>query len=381
MINSLYIRHQDLKEAAAVERRRQLEEARKQRIFNARRRVIGIDATALEHQVKEKQEIEQDAQERQRKFAEEQRRQSRFLEQKNREQQQLRHQLDNEVNRFRSLYQRPEQSRDFDLFDPDGLKKSLPARVGDDDPRLSVSGAQIFDGEDLTEKDRKRIQKQQQRSWLEQQIRDKRQAEQERIAAEKFLEQALDAREQRVRQLAAEERNIRHKIQENVDQFNRQLMQQQEYEKQQKKQEEEEYNLAEIYNNVTSDILTENPEVATSNLGPNRIIPYAYKGMSAAELEQIRLGQMQQKEELERRRQAEQTNKEAWDQLANDFDRTVVLRDRELNRRRHELAERIRQENVQLSDEQQRKLAHMDRVVYQNRPTMAYFEQFNTTSR
>ncbi|XP_019563905.3 RIB43A-like with coiled-coils protein 2 [Aedes albopictus] len=381
MLNSLYIRHQDLKEAAALERRRQYEEARKQRIFNARRRVIGIDATALEHQVKEKQEIEQDALERQRKFEEEQRRQNRFVQQKNREQQLLRHQLDNEVNRFRALYQRPEQSRDFDLFDPDGLKKSLPARMGDDDPRLSVSGAQIFDGEDLTEQDRKRIQKQQQRSWLEQQIRDKRQAEQDRIAAEKFLEQALEAREQKVRRLAAEERNIRHKIQENVDQYNRQLRQQQEYERQQKKQEEEEDNMAEIYNNLTSDMLTENPEVAVSNLGPNRIIPYAYKGMSEAELEQIRIGQMQQKEELERRRQEEQNNKEAWDQLASDFDRTVVLKDRELNCRRHQLAEQIRRENVQLSDEQQRKLSHLDQVVYQNRPTMAYFEQFNTTSR
>ncbi|XP_062556055.1 RIB43A-like with coiled-coils protein 2 [Armigeres subalbatus] len=381
MLNSLYIKHQDLKEAAAVERRRQYEEARRQRIFNARRRVIGIDATALEHQVKEKHEIEQDALERRRKFEEEQRRQTQFLERKNREQKLLRHQLENEVNHFRSLYQRPEQSRDFDLFDPNGLKKSLPARVGDDDPRLSISGAQIFDGEDLTEKDRKRLQMQQQRSWLEQQIRDKRQAEQDQIAADKYLEEALEAREQRVHQLATEERNIRHKIQENVDQYNRHLMQQQEYERQQKQREDEEDNLAEIYNNLTSDMLTENPEVAISNLGPNRIIPYAYKGMSEAELEQIRIGQMQQKEEMERRRQEEQNNKEAWDQLANDFDRTVVLKDRELNQRRHQLAEQIRRENVQLSDEQQRKLAHMDQVVYQNRPTMAYFEQFNTTSR
>lgn len=381
MLNSLYIKHQDLKEAAAVERRRQYEEARRQRIFNARRRVIGIDAAALEHQVNEKHEIEQDALERRRKYEEEQRRQTQFLERKNREQKLLRHRLENEVNHFRSLYQRPEQSRDFDLFDPNGLKKSLPARIGDDDPRLSVSGAQIFDGEDLTEKDRKRLQKQQQRSWLEQQIRDKRQAEQDQIAADKYLEEALEAREQRVHQLATEERNIRHKIQENVDQYNRHLMQQQEYERQQKRREDEEDNLAEIYNNLTSDMLTENPEVAISNLGPNRIIPYAYKGMSEAELEQIRIGQLQQKEESERRRHEEQTNKEAWDQLANDFDRTVVLKDRELNQRRHQLAEQIRRENVQLSDEQQRKLAHMNQVVYQNRPTMAYFEQFNTTSR
>ncbi|XP_065073068.1 RIB43A-like with coiled-coils protein 2 [Ochlerotatus camptorhynchus] len=381
MLNSLYIKHQDLKEAAAIERRRQYEESRRQRIFNARRRVIGIDTAALDHQLKEKHEIEQEELERKRKFEEEQRRQNQLVQQKNREQQLLRHQLENDVNHFRSLHQRPEQSRDFDLFDPNGLKKTLPARLGDDDPRLTVSGAQKFDGEDLTEKDRKRIQMQQQRSWLEQQIRDKRQAEMDRVAAEKFLEETLEAREQRVRQLAAEERTTRHRIQGNVDQFNRHLMQQQEYDRQQKKREEEEDNLAEIYNHLTSDILTENPEVAASSLGPNRIIPYAYKGMGPEELEQIRVGQLQQKEELERRRQAEQNHKEAWDQLANDFDNTVVLKDRELNRRRQKLAEQIRRENSQLSDEQQRKLAFLDREVYQNRPTMAYFEQFNTTSR
>jgi hypothetical protein len=38
-------------------------------------------------------------------------------------------------------------------------------------------------------------------------------------------------------------------------------------------------------------------------------------------------------------------------------------------------------ENNDLAREQQQKLKYMDNVVYQNRPTMAYFEQFNTTSR
>ncbi|EDS31217.1 protofilament ribbon protein [Culex quinquefasciatus] len=381
MLDQLFTKHQDLKETAAIERRRQSEEARRARIFNARQRVIGIDTTALEQQLQEKHEQLQAEQERKRKFAEEQRRQNQVVNRKQHEQQQLRHLLNSEENRFRRLYQRPEQSRDFDLFDPDGLKKALPARVGDDDPRLSVSGAQKFDGEDLTERERRRLQMQQQRSWLEQQIRAKRQAEQDRIAGERFLEEALEAREQRVHQLASEERYAKQKVKESVDNFNRQLMNQQEYERRQKKQQEEEDNRAEIYNHLSSDILTENPEVAKSALGPNRIIPYSYKGMGPEELEQIRNGQLEQQQEMRRLRQAEANNKEAWDRLANQFDQTVVMKDRELNRRRRELAGRVGFENLQLSDEQRRKLEFMDRQLYQNRPTMEYFNQFNTTSR
>ena len=48
----------DLKEAAAIERRRNLEEQRKARIFNAKTRLIGIDKQALEQQMKDRQQME-----------------------------------------------------------------------------------------------------------------------------------------------------------------------------------------------------------------------------------------------------------------------------------------------------------------------------------
>ncbi|XP_049300841.1 RIB43A-like with coiled-coils protein 2 [Anopheles funestus] len=381
MLNSLFINHQDQKEALAIERRRRFEESRKQRIFNARRRLIGVDTDTLGYQIQEKHEAEQAQAEQQRKFAEEMRRQEQVLLLKQHEQRQERIREDNEINRFRASHQKPEQSRDFDLFDPDGLKKSLPARVGDDDPRLSVSGAQIFDGEDLEERHRRKVQVEQQRSWLEQQIREKRQAEIDRRAAEKFLEDSLMSRENRLHQLATQERFARGKIHEAVNEFNRRLMNEQEQQRMRREREEQEDNLAEIYNNLTSDVLTENPDVAKSSFGPNRVITAQYKGMSPEEIEQIRRTQELQQEELKRKRQNEANTRKAWDQLANDFDRTVTMKERELTRRRHSLAEQIRQENHLLSLEQQRKLQHLDKVVYQNRPTQAYFDQFNTCSR
>ena len=43
--------------------------------------------------------------------------------------------LNSALNEFRSLHQQPDGRREFDLYDPDGLKKDKPARVSDNDPR------------------------------------------------------------------------------------------------------------------------------------------------------------------------------------------------------------------------------------------------------
>lgn len=48
----------DLKEAAAIERRRSEEEKRKSRIFNSKTRIIGVDLQALEQQVKDRKHME-----------------------------------------------------------------------------------------------------------------------------------------------------------------------------------------------------------------------------------------------------------------------------------------------------------------------------------
>lgn len=49
----------DYKEAAAIERRRNQEEQRKSRIFNAKTRIIGIDRQAVDQQVKDRRQMEE----------------------------------------------------------------------------------------------------------------------------------------------------------------------------------------------------------------------------------------------------------------------------------------------------------------------------------
>lgn len=69
--------------------------------------------------------------------------------------------LNKSLNDYRKTFQRKEDTREFDLNDPDILKKDKPARVSDDDPRLGISSLQKFSGEDLNSKERKKLQQEQ----------------------------------------------------------------------------------------------------------------------------------------------------------------------------------------------------------------------------
>lgn len=87
------------------------------------------------------------------------------------------------VSDFQKNFQKPETRREFDLSDPQALKKDRPARLSDSDPRCTVSGLQKFMGEDLNYSLRMKFQKEQLREWSLQQQRDWKNA----LADKKFL--------------------------------------------------------------------------------------------------------------------------------------------------------------------------------------------------
>ena len=69
--------------------------------------------------------------------------------------------LNQSLNAFRNAFQKKEDTREFDLNDPDSLKTDKPARISDDDPRCGISSLQMFSGEDLNSKERKQLQQEQ----------------------------------------------------------------------------------------------------------------------------------------------------------------------------------------------------------------------------
>ncbi len=107
------------------------------------------------------------------------------------------------LNEFRSLHQQPDARREWDLQDPEMLKKDKPARVNDDDPRCGPASLQKFDGEDLNSKARLRYQQEQLREWSLQQQHEKNISKQQQAMANKlydFKQFELDARARALQQ-------------------------------------------------------------------------------------------------------------------------------------------------------------------------------------
>lgn len=383
MLNNLKVAatKSDLKEASMIEQRRKFEEERKKRIFNAKERVIGIDKRDLEQQIAEKERLANAKIELEQKFLAQQDQVDAIVNQKEREMRMEKLRIQNDLNEYRAKFQRPEDRREFDLYDPKGKKKDLPARISDTDPRITISSAQKFEGEDLACHERKKAQIEQQKFWLLQQMREKKEAEASRREAERYESEALIAREQRTLELERSERHGKQKMLAAVTKFNQELAFEQENRRKIHQIQEQEDNLAEQLNHITSDILTEGPDAEKSNFGPHRIIPYSYRRMTQEQIDALKAGQVQQLHENQKIRDEERSIETKWAQMTENQSRTMSLMERDEMRKRHYEMARMRQANQELADEQNRTRAHIDRIVYTNEPTNEYYGMFNTTSR
>ncbi|CAB3241489.1 unnamed protein product [Arctia plantaginis] len=371
---------QDRKEAQNRERRRQCELERRSRIFNARNRKIGVDLPFLERQVAEKRAERDDQNRKDLAFAVQMIKDSNLavvLEAREKEE---RRRIGEEIDKYRKMYQRLEDRREYDLNDPDVLKKQLPPRASDGEP-VGLSSAQKFEGEDLDYEERKKIMADQKNSWLEQQVQERKAAQEERKKAEAAYMMAIKARDDRASELDRMERECRYRLGQANLKYNEALATEKKQLEQVMKAQEEADNTAEMYNNLTSDMLTENPDVAKSALGKDRAIGFMYKGMNQEELKKFYAAQKEQMAAAKAKREAEEKMEAEWQALAKAIQREVARQDITDQRKRREIARQLMEENQLIALQQKEKQKYFNEVVYNNTPTDAYYSQFNTTTR
>lgn len=77
------------------------------------------------------------------------------------------------VQAYREQMQQRHMRKEWDLNDPNSLRKERPTRDGDDDPYCGPSSIQKFGGEDLEYGNRTRKQQQQQAQWVVEQMAEK----------------------------------------------------------------------------------------------------------------------------------------------------------------------------------------------------------------
>ncbi|CAF1241952.1 unnamed protein product [Adineta steineri] len=371
----------DHKEKAAIERRRRAEQERQGRIFNSKYRQIGVDKNTLDQQIQDRKWMEDLEQKRASAFAKDAVRNDTIAQLLQRRQEYDERENNRALNEFRALHQQPFAQREWDLNDPDFLKKDMPARISDDDPRCGIATLQKFQGEDLNSRARAKYQQEQLREWSRLQKEDQLRAQQEQHAADHLFFAKQNELDQRAVELQRAEEQCRRDINKSVRNYNDALFQENQERRALKKRQEDYDNYAEMTNMVTSDLLSENPDQAMSQFGPHRVVVDRWKGMGEDRLQRIRDEQQQQLEEKKRRDEEERQREQEWGQRRIAEAKAGMIAEKQLERDRRAFEHDLKNDNQRLSNEQRNLKSYLDRVVYTNQPTAAYFTQFNGSSR
>jgi len=224
---------------------------------------------------------------------------------------------------------------------------------------IGVSSLKIFDGEDLTYGDRKRIQALQQKDWIEQQIKEK----QERLKAEKeaesnFANQTLQLNSMR-KNLEEDYEHKQKMMKKAVMQSNRTLAQEKEDRDLNDKVREDLDKKTHLEYNTGHDFYTENTETCQSQLAGHRVIPYHWKGMNDHQRGEILNEQEKQRKEADNQKKLQKEEERLYALQAEHQRKMMIQMEREKTRRKEELTKNQKEFNLLKNEEQQIKIKTM----------------------
>jgi len=368
-------------EARVIERRRRLEEERKMRIFNAKQRTIGVDRQALEIQIQEREMMKEMERQRDQAFADRLLVTEQRVQLMDRDVQRARKDATLSVQAYREQMQQKNMRKEWDLNDPLTLRKDRPARVADDDPIVGPASLQKFSGEDLEYGNRVRKQQQQQATWVVEQMAEKQaqidnEREMERILAERQAE--IDERRA---QMESEELNSRGTMNEAVRDYNLALADVKKRTETMGRLNEMEDAAEEINSQLTSDFLTENRNTTVSSIAPHRYLKYHFKGLPEEQLLNIRDEQIRQAASKAQRNMNEKEEEQNWDLVQEAVRRNLVAGEREVFRRKQELARQVAEEQRRQAEEARIRKDVLYKQVYSGAIDESFFAQFGASSR
>jgi len=359
-------------------RRRQTDLERRARIFDAKRRMIGVDKEALDAQVAEKQRLKNMGKGDDKRGDLDMLAIDKQLKLIEIDKQRQRREQETHCKEYSLQNLNFQSRREFDLNDPLEKRKGMPARVGDDDARCGPSSLQKFSGEDLMKDERIRQQRAAMVSSIEQQKFEK--AMLAKIAKKNdggvgFAMQVEEITSLR-NEIESNEVSLRKELQrkqydENMAQAN---------ENAEKRngmvRANMEANQRELEFHTSDKFLNEN---APSHFN-NRVIRDAYKGSSREERVQVAAEQRQQVMEREVVKVTDEQDNRQFANTVENTRRQLVAMERDKQRRRREMREQTAQDNLKLQAEQRANTKHMNKL-YQNSFAPEFFEQFGTGCR
>lgn len=357
-----------------VTRRREMEMERRQRIFDAKRRTIGLDTKTLDAQVADNNTRRQQELQRKNDGAREMAMLDRHLKLQETAKKQMQHDLEKESRAYGMKHLSKQQADTWDLNDPHKLRKDRPMRVGDNDPRCGPASMLKFGGEDLMRDERVRQQRAQQVMFVEQQKFEKAMlAPDEDTNIRKEMAEMIALRNE----MEAEENNLRYGLRKQQQDTNLQAAAQRAEEKLQAADEDAHRDAAEIHHHSQDPFLNE----TTDQLNPNGKIRRAeYKGSTREERLHGRDVLVDQIME----RQANRTDDKAEDRMMarnqEALRKQLLLQERQKQRDRRAAAEDNARANLQLRDAKVENTKVLNEL-YTNRFSDEFFGQFGTQTR
>ncbi|NXU12503.1 RIBC2 protein, partial [Pardalotus punctatus] len=340
-----------------------------------------IDKDALDAQVKERKIQEAAEKARHEKFAHDMKRNDKLLCLLEERQKNEIKDMNRALTEFRKNFQMPETRREFDLNDPQALKKDRPARVSDDDPRCTVSGLQKFIGEDLNYDQRMKFQKEQLREWSLQQQKDWKNALADQKLADDLYDKFRIELDRKIMEEQRKEEESRRVVCTATKIFNRIQAAELEHKNELEKAQKIKDDMDEITCLLQGDFLSENPEQAISPLGKHHVLVDRWKGMNQEQLMAIRQFQKEQAQEKLRVREQERRIDAEWDRQRLQNARAQLLWERHQQRQDRVHRRDLDDVNAGLSQEQKARNMYLKEEEYSNIPTDEYYAQFNTTTR
>lgn len=374
MDRSTWISPED-KEIIRAKAMRERFESRKPNILNPHTRRLGVDIDALNQQVDEKRQIQSREKARNDAFEHQTLEQQRLLTAAMERERQIRRQMAQDDDRFRMASQRGEQSREFDIWRKDYKLIDHPMRQGDEDPNLGISAGQIFQGEDLKQKERLAMQAQQRTEWFQEQIREKE--------AVKRREQRIDLQNQlieletqkKICELDAQTEAAKAAIRQQLAHDNLDLMNEKRAKEKADHEFEQMQNDAMLRYNANTRTITE------EMVGRNDA-PMEYRGMTVEEQKAIIDEQSRQMEENERLRQEEAERERQWVEYQNWLKAQGDLNEAEMLRRRAQGQRELYQTHLEQEEEFKQRQKYLNNELYgKNIPDDYYYNQWGKSIR
>eukprot|EP01138_Halocafeteria_seosinensis_P009615 gb/GECG01009825.1/.p1 GENE.gb/GECG01009825.1/~~gb/GECG01009825.1/.p1 ORF type:complete len:387 (+),score=85.32 gb/GECG01009825.1/:1-1161(+) len=363
-----------------IKRRAQRQAERTSRLLDARQRTIGVDKDALDRQVQEHQQQNEDERDFEQTEAE---RLRRACEQADEEEYQRR--LD-ETQQRANLYhywqvQQRSPKQEWDLNDPQFLKKDAPPRTSDYvPPECTVSSLQVFDAEnrriETPRRNRKELIEENDRLMREHEVERQREADTKRYEDEVLLNTAKQAEDEEMQRQA-------DRVKREVDLRETQKQMDRYRKHRENRLREEDEKMAQDHINTMRDsaLIVEDRTIGYRFDDPNRPRPDHFKGFSQEEIQEIHRTQGRQMEEKEALREedrkcSEESDRHTLETIQKGNEMEQALRDSE-SRNRVEYYEHLRRQAKY--DRKMRKNKIKDEREYQEVFNNSILSRFGTS--